>query len=109
MNIDATNKNPALSLVIPIYNEEAVLPTLDVVYINAIAWTGDSYESHGTKYALNADSDFKPGAIVLHPLARGAELDRNLDDTPHNWYFAQARGAVFIRMALLSATLKTFS
>ena len=87
----------------------AVLPDLDVVYINAIAWTGDSYESHGTEYALSADSNFKPGAIVLHPLARGAELDRSLDETPHNWYFAQARGAVFIRMALLSAMLKTFS
>jgi aspartate carbamoyltransferase catalytic subunit len=90
-------------------NMEQVLPSLDVIYINAIAWTGDSYESHGTKYALSADSHFKPGAIVLHPLARGAELDRSLDDTPHNWYFAQARGAVFIRMALLSAMLKTFS
>ncbi len=88
---------------------ESVLPSLDVVYINAIAWTGDSYESHGAKYALSADSSFKPGAIVLHPLARGAELDRSLDDTAHNWYFAQARGAVFIRMALLSAMLKTFS
>jgi aspartate carbamoyltransferase catalytic subunit len=88
---------------------ESVLPNLDVIYINAIAWTGDSYESHGTKYALSADSDFKAGAIVLHPLARGAELDRSLDDTAHNWYFAQARGAVFIRMALLSAMLKTFS
>ena len=85
------------------------LPSLDVVYINAIAWTGDSYESHGTKYALSADSPFKPGAIVLHPLARGAELDRSLDNTPHNWYFAQARGAVYMRMALLSAMLKTFS
>lgn len=88
---------------------KSVLRDLDIIYINAIAWTGDSYESHGTKYALTKDSDFKPGAIVLHPLARGAELDRSLDATPHNWYFAQARGAVFIRMALLSAMLKTFS
>jgi aspartate carbamoyltransferase catalytic subunit len=88
---------------------ESVLPSLDVVYINAIAWTGDSYESHGTEYALSADSHFKAGAIVLHPLARGAELDRSLDDTSHNWYFAQARGAVYVRMALLSAMLKTFS
>jgi aspartate carbamoyltransferase catalytic subunit len=88
---------------------EQVLPSLDVIYINAIAWTGDSYESHGTKYALSAASNFKPEAIVLHPLARGAELDRSLDDTPHNWYFAQARGAVYMRMALLSAMLKTFS
>ncbi|MES9939190.1 MAG: aspartate carbamoyltransferase [Candidatus Thiodiazotropha sp. 6PLUC2] len=88
---------------------QSVLPELDVVYINAIAWTGDSYESHGTKYTLSADSNFKSDAIVLHPLARGAELDRSLDDTAHNWYFAQARGAVFIRMALLSTMLKTFS
>ena len=88
---------------------ESVLPGLDVVYINAIAWTGESYESHGTRYTLSADSNFKSEAIVMHPLARGAELDRSLDDTPHNWYFAQARGAVFIRMALLSAVLKTFS
>jgi aspartate carbamoyltransferase catalytic subunit len=88
---------------------EQALPSLDVIYINAIAWTGDSYESHGGNYALSADSNFKPGAIVLHPLARGAELDRSLDDTAHNWYFAQARGAVFVRMALLSAMLKTFS
>jgi aspartate carbamoyltransferase catalytic subunit len=88
---------------------EGVLPSLDVIYINAIAWTGDSYESHGSKYTLSADSNFKPGAIVLHPLARGAELDRSLDNTAHNWYFAQARGAVFVRMALLSAMLKTFS
>jgi aspartate carbamoyltransferase catalytic subunit len=35
-------------------------------------------------------------------------LDRNLDATPHNWYFAQARGAVFVRMALLSAMLKSY-
>jgi len=41
-------------------------------------------------------------------LARGKELACELDETPHNWYFAQARGAVFIRMALLSSILKTF-
>jgi aspartate carbamoyltransferase catalytic subunit len=78
------------------------LPNLDVVYINAIAWVGDSFETHGATYKLDADSPLKPGAIVLHPLARGDELSIDLDDTPHNWYFAQARGAVFIRMALLT-------
>ena len=45
---------------------------------------------------------FKPEAIVLHPLARGAELSTCLDDTPHNWNFSQARGAVLLRMALLT-------
>ncbi len=87
---------------------EPVLPELDAVYINAIAWKGDDYESMGARFRLDASSPFKAGAIVLHPLARGEELARDLDRTPHNWYFAQARGAVFIRMALLSAMLKTY-
>ncbi len=85
------------------------LPLLDVVYINAIAWVGDDYEEHGTRYRLDSSSPLRPGAIILHPLARGAELSRSLDDTLHNWYFAQARGAVFIRMALLSSILKSFT
>ncbi len=85
------------------------LPAFDVVYINAIAWVGNSYEEHGACYRLNAASPLKANAIVLHPLARGAELARELDSTQHNWYFAQARGAVFIRMALLAALLKSYN
>lgn len=85
------------------------LPNLDVVYINTIAWLGSNYEELGSQYRLDKNSPLKKDAIILHPLARGNELDRNLDDTPHNWYFAQARGAVFIRMALLSSILKTFT
>ena len=85
------------------------LPGLDVVYINTIAWVGDDYEELGSSFRLDSDSQLKPEAIILHPLARGAELDRSLDDTPHNWYFAQARGAVFMRMALLSSILKSFT
>lgn len=85
------------------------LPQLDVVYINTIAWLGDDYEELGSQYRLDKSSPLKEDAIILHPLARGNELNRDLDDTPHNWYFAQARGAVFLRMALLSSILKTFT
>ena len=84
------------------------LAGLDVVYINTIAWVEDDYEELGSRYRLNKSSPLKADAIILHPLARGKELSRELDDTPHNWYFAQARGAVFLRMALLSSILKTF-
>lgn len=84
------------------------LPELDVIYINAIAWVGDDYETLGKQYKLDTSSPLKKDAIILHPLARGDELSRDLDDTPHNWYFAQARGAVFMRMALLSTILKAF-
>ncbi|MAR90693.1 MAG: aspartate carbamoyltransferase [Pseudomonadota bacterium] len=79
-----------------------VLPRLDVVYINAIAWKGDGFESYGSRFVLNRNSPLKKNAIILHPLARGDELATELDGTPHNWYFSQARGAVFLRMALLT-------
>jgi aspartate carbamoyltransferase catalytic subunit len=82
------------------------LPGIDVVYINAIAWVGESYEEHGTEYKLHGQSPLKKGSIILHPLARGDELATELDDTEHNWYFAQARGAVYMRMALLTSLVR---
>ena len=87
---------------------DAELPQLDAIYINTIAWLGENYEEMGQRFVLDENSPLKQDAIILHPLARGEELSRTLDDTPHNWYFAQARGAVFIRMALLSSILKSF-
>jgi aspartate carbamoyltransferase catalytic subunit len=88
------------------FSEE--LPALDVVYQNAILWTGDNYEELGVKFRLDASSPLKPETIILHPLARGPELSTDLDESVHNWYFAQARGAVFVRMALLATILKIF-
>ena len=85
---------------------QAEVPDLDVVYINAIAWVGSGFEVHGDSFQLTADTPFKAGSIVLHPLARGRELCSSLDETPHNWYFAQARGAVFLRMALLTCMVE---
>jgi aspartate carbamoyltransferase catalytic subunit len=81
---------------------DAELPQLDVVYINAIAWKGDGFESYGSRFVLDGNSPLKADAIVMHPLARGDELSTDLDGTSHNWYFSQARGAVFLRMALLT-------
>ena len=87
---------------------DAELPRLDIIYQNAILWTGKGSESLGARYKLNSESPMKPTAIILHPLARGPELSSDLDETPHNWYFAQARGAVFVRMALLVTIFKFF-
>lgn len=82
------------------------LPEMDIVYINSIAWVGDGYEEFGKDYKLSKDSPLKSDAIILHPLARGDELATDLDDTNHNWYFAQARSAVFVRMALLTCLVQ---
>ena len=84
----------------------AVLPELDIVYINAIAWVKDNYESYGKSFRLDRRSPLKSSAIILHPLARGEELSPELDETQHNWYFSQARGAVFLRMALLTCLVQ---
>jgi aspartate carbamoyltransferase catalytic subunit len=87
-------------------NLHSRITDLDVIYINAIAWVGDSYETHGQSFRLSADLPLRPAAMVLHPLARGEELCTSLDATPHNWYFSQARGAVFLRMALLTCMVE---
>ncbi|GGW88614.1 aspartate/ornithine carbamoyltransferase family protein [Alteromonas halophila] len=87
-------------------NLNEVLPDADVVYINAIAWEGNSFSQYGNQYHIDSTSPLKEDAIILHPLARGAELCCSLDNTPHNWYFAQARGAVFLRQALLTCLVR---
>jgi aspartate carbamoyltransferase catalytic subunit len=84
---------------------QQVLGTLDVIYINSIAFLGDSYRELDSRFNLQADSDLKAAAVIMHPLARRGELDTSLDATPHNMYFAQAAGAVFLRQALLVAVL----
>jgi len=81
------------------------LPELDVIYMNSIVCVGENYTAMDSSYKLNKDSPLKEGAVILHPLARLDELDRSLDDSPHNLYFSQAHGAVFIRQALLICIL----
>lgn len=78
----------------------------DVIYINAIAWVKDDFEVIGSQFRIDESTQLKEDAIILHPLARGDELSTALDATKHNWYFAQARGAVFIRMALLTCMVQ---
>lgn len=90
------------------YDINEIVSDLDVIYMNSIAFLGDSYKSLDSRYKLNKDSKMKEDAVVLHPLARLDELDPNLDDTTHNLYFTQAHGAVFIRQALFIAIMDRF-
>ncbi len=84
---------------------KGVLPHLDAIYMNSITLKGDGYERLDNAFKLDADSPLKPSSVIMHPLARGEELDVSLDRTPHNLYFAQAAGAVFVRQVVLSAVL----
>ena len=85
-----------------------VVSDLDVIYMNSIAFLGDSYKSLDSRFKLNAKTKMKEDTVVLHPLARLDELDPILDGTHHNLYFTQAHGAVFVRQALFLSVLNRF-
>lgn len=82
-----------------------VLPNLDVVYVNSIAFLGDDYRKMDHRYKLDLNSQLKDGAVLMHPLARNDELSVDLDESPYNLYFAQAAGAVYVRQAVLTTVL----
>ena len=106
VGLDLTEPIEESPIPIDITNDvQEVLPELDVVYVNSIAFLGDSYRNLDSRYKLDSESRLKPGAVIMHPLARNNELSDELDDTNHNLYFAQAAGAVFVRQALLTAVL----
>ncbi len=106
VGLDLTEPIEQSPIPIEITNDaQHVLGELDVVYVNSIAFLGDSYRNLDARYTLNSSSKLRSDAVILHPLARNAELSDDLDETNHNLYFAQAAGAVFVRQALLASVL----
>lgn len=106
VGFDLTGPLEDSSIPLSITNDaQEVLEDLDVIYVNSIAFLGDSYRNMGDRYKLSSESSLKPGAAILHPLARRDELATDLDPTEHNLYFAQAAGAVFMRQAILTTVL----
>jgi len=106
VGLDLTEPIEESPIPIDITNDvREVLDDLDVVYVNSIAFLGDSYRNLDSRYQLSAKSSLKEGAVVMHPLARNNELSEDLDRTEHNLYFAQAAGAVFVRQAVLTCVL----
>lgn len=107
VGLDLTEPIEESAIPIDIVNDvREVLDRLDVIYVNSIAFLGDSYRNLDNRYKLDATSPLKPDAVIMHPLARNDELAEDLDETDHNLYFAQAAGAVFVRQAVLAAVLR---
>ena len=107
---DLTNLVRESGIKVHITNDiNEVVSELDVIYMNSIAFLGDSYKSLDSRFKLDAQTKLKDDAVVLHPLARLDELDPFLDGTHHNLYFTQAHGAVFVRQALFIAVLNRFN
>ena len=88
-----------------------VIGEIDVLYVTRVQKErfpseGD-YERVKGSYRVTLDSlrGCKSNMIVIHPLPRVDELDKDIDPTPHARYFEQAGLGISLRMALLALTL----
>ncbi|MEM7828050.1 MAG: aspartate carbamoyltransferase [Candidatus Aenigmatarchaeota archaeon] len=92
-----------------------ILPELDVLYVTrlqlerykdveGIEKIKDAYN----KFRLNKEmiNHMKSDAIVLHPLPRVNEIDKEIDSDPRARYFEQSKNGVYMRMALIKYIIK---
>jgi len=90
---------------------DAILPTLDVLYVTRIQKERFADESEYRKvageYQIDAEmlEATKDDLTVMHPLPRVDEIAHDVDETSHAKYFEQAHNAVPVRMALLDSVL----
>ena len=67
----------------------------------------EEYEKVKDVYRLEASmlKGVKPGMKILHPLPRVNEIATDVDSTPYAYYFEQAGGGMYVRMAIISYLL----
>lgn len=65
------------------------------------------YERVKNCYTLKASmlEGARPNMRILHPLPRVGEIDRDVDDNPHAYYFEQARNGLYARQAIICRAL----
>lgn len=84
-----------------------VLGEVDVIYLTRIRpeRVADRKSLAGCSLLPSMLGALRPDAMVLHPLPRTVELDKQVDEDPRAYYFQQARNGLFVRMALLTLVL----
>ncbi len=87
------------------------LADADIVYMTRVQRERFSdlmeYERVKDAYVLRADmlGMAKPNMRILHPLPRVNEIEQAVDESPHAYYFEQARGGLFVRQAMICDVL----
>ncbi len=96
---------------------EDVISSVDVLYMTRIQkeWFEaenklEEYQKLKGLYILTSAlmKKAKKDMIVMHPLPRIDEISPDVDNDPRAVYFQQMRFGLYVRMALLSATLKPY-
>lgn len=86
---------------------DEVIPEIDICYMTRVQkerMSGiDEFLRVEHSYRLTPRhlEEAKPTMKVLHPLPRVKEIAVEVDQTPHAYYFEQAKGGVPVRLALL--------
>ena len=90
---------------------EDVMPELDILYMTRVQrerfFNEEDYVRLKDSYILTKDKlrAAKKDLSILHPLPRVNEIAPEVDGDPRAVYFEQARGGVFVRMALILTLL----
>jgi aspartate carbamoyltransferase catalytic subunit len=90
---------------------EEVMPELDVLYMTRVQrerfFNEEDYIRLKDSYVLNTEKMelARPSLLVLHPLPRVNEIDREVDRDPRAVYFKQAKYGMYVRMALIASIL----
>jgi len=76
----------------------SLIPSVDLMYVHQL------YTPQVPRLQVVESIElFKPEAMVLSPGMQNEEAAHLLNDSPHNGYFAQARGSVYVRMAVFAS------
>ncbi len=77
-----------------------VVPGLDVIYSHL-----KQQQSVSRMDMLEFKSYFKPKLLLMSPQRQLPESGVLINDSPHNGFFAQAKGSVYVQMALMQAVM----
>ncbi|MCI1779193.1 MAG: aspartate carbamoyltransferase [Bacteroidales bacterium] len=87
------------------------LADADILYMTRVQQERFSdpmeYEKVKNVYSLDCQmlEKAKPNMKILHPLPRVNEINPNVDENEHAYYFQQAKNGMFVRMAIISYLL----
>ncbi len=90
---------------------EAHINDCDILYMTRVQQERfplkEDYEKVKDVYELKASmlGGARPNMKILHPLPRITEIHTDVDTTPYAYYFQQARGGMYVRMAVISYLL----
>ena len=91
--------------------DENTLTDCDILYMTRVQRERFSdlmeYERVKDAYILRANmlGKAKPNMKILHPLPRVNEIEYDVDDSPHAYYFQQAQNGLYAREALICDVL----